>query len=211
MNEIRQDQCLISITVYITLVKDTQFLSIPQTSDYQIAVLRKVPRYTISRSRLGKCNCQGEAGLAENLTPTTVRTKGLALYRWTVGLRITVMLSRQIKTAALRSATPRNSCVINAIASPLIRTYAQVAPSQTASAPDSKPPVALFGLDGTYASALVRLKTLFSLLQGIMLDVHGKMGANRNVKKVYCCSQNLGPRQHFQSLSRSFRSVQEGC
>jgi hypothetical protein len=121
------------------------------------------------------------------------------------------MLSRQIKTAALRSATPRNSCVINAIASPLIRTYAQVAPSQTASAPDSKPPVALFGLDGTYASALVRLKTLFSLLQGITLDVHARWGLIAMSKKVYCCSQNLGPRQHFQSLSRSFRSVQEGC
>lgn len=33
-----------------------------------------------------------------------------------------------------------------------IRTYAQAAPSSAA----TKPPVALFGIDGTYASALVR-------------------------------------------------------
>ena len=87
------------------------------------------------------------------------------------------MLSRQARAAALQSAISRNSCVHNAIASPLLRTYVQAAPSQTASAPDSKPPVALFGLDGTYASALVRSDALFfSLIFRDTLDAACKMG-----------------------------------
>jgi hypothetical protein len=58
-------------------------------------------------------------------------------------------VSRSLVRAARSSAagaafTPR------AVALPAIRSYA------TPAAVDSKPPVALYGLDGTYASALVR-------------------------------------------------------
>ena len=59
------------------------------------------------------------------------------------------MLSRQLKAVTLRAAASR-TC---AIAPPALRTYAQAAPAQ-----DAKPPVALYGLDGTYASALVCLR-----------------------------------------------------
>ena len=58
------------------------------------------------------------------------------------------MLSRQLRTVHLRKVASRRSC---ATALPAVRTYAQTAPAQ-----DAKPPVALYGLDGTYASALVR-------------------------------------------------------
>lgn len=56
------------------------------------------------------------------------------------------MLSRQLRTASSRAARSRSSCLIN---SPTFRNYAQAASVQ-----DSKPPVPLYGLDGTYASAL---------------------------------------------------------
>lgn len=55
-----------------------------------------------------------------------------------------MMSSRLVRpafAAAARQTAPRTA----------IRTYAAAAPSV-----DSKPPVALFGLDGTYANALVR-------------------------------------------------------
>jgi F-type H+-transporting ATPase subunit O len=48
-----------------------------------------------------------------------------------------------VRVARSAASAPR------AFAAPAIRTYA-------ASAQDSKPPVALYGLDGTYAGALVR-------------------------------------------------------
>ena len=62
------------------------------------------------------------------------------------------MLSRQLKTVTLRAAASSRSTV--AVTSPAVRTYAQAAPA--AAGQDAKPPVALYGLDGTYASALVR-------------------------------------------------------
>ena len=55
------------------------------------------------------------------------------------------MLSRQVRTLASRSATQRSSIPL-----PNSRAYAQVASTQ-----DTKPPVAVYGIDGTYASALV--------------------------------------------------------
>ena len=55
------------------------------------------------------------------------------------------MLSRQARTLASRSATQRSSIPL-----PNSRAYAQVASTQ-----DTKPPVAVYGIDGTYASALV--------------------------------------------------------
>lgn len=60
------------------------------------------------------------------------------------------MLLRQIKVRAAPLASRYTFTKISSL-SPLVRTYAQVSTEQ-----DSKPPVALFGLDGTYASALVR-------------------------------------------------------
>ncbi|KAL8797200.1 MAG: hypothetical protein Q9195_000667 [Heterodermia aff. obscurata] len=54
------------------------------------------------------------------------------------------MLSRQARTLASRSATQRSSIPL-----PKSRAYAQVASTQ-----DTKPPVAVYGIDGTYASAL---------------------------------------------------------
>ena len=55
------------------------------------------------------------------------------------------MLSRQVRALASRSAAQRSS-----IPSASLRAYAQVASTQ-----DTKPPVAVYGIDGTYASALV--------------------------------------------------------
>jgi len=63
------------------------------------------------------------------------------------------MLSTRFAARAARVAAPRAP-----IASTFgVRTYA--APTNSA---NTKPPVALFGLDGTYASALVRLSTAIS-------------------------------------------------
>ncbi|MCJ1265638.1 ATP synthase F0 subcomplex subunit OSCP atp5 [Lobaria immixta] len=59
------------------------------------------------------------------------------------------MLSRKVPIGVTRSVISRSNCPSASIVSPFLRTYAQVA-----STPDSKPPVPLFGLDGTYASAL---------------------------------------------------------
>ncbi|KAI4135576.1 MAG: hypothetical protein LQ347_000545 [Umbilicaria vellea] len=56
------------------------------------------------------------------------------------------MLSRQARTIASRATASRIPIAPAAFASPLARTYA--------SAVDSKPPVAVYGIDGTYASAL---------------------------------------------------------
>lgn len=56
------------------------------------------------------------------------------------------MLSRQV----LRAAGPRASSVSRALGGYGSRNYAAAAAQV-----DSKPPVALFGIDGTYASALV--------------------------------------------------------
>ncbi|CAF9943239.1 MAG: ATP synthase F0 subcomplex subunit OSCP atp5 [Alectoria fallacina] len=67
------------------------------------------------------------------------------------------MLSRQLRTVTSRAAASRTSCII---APPALRTYAQAAPAQ-----DAKPPVALYGLDGTYASALYTAAVKTSALE----------------------------------------------
>ncbi|MCJ1468302.1 ATP synthase F0 subcomplex subunit OSCP atp5 [Pseudocyphellaria aurata] len=59
------------------------------------------------------------------------------------------MLSRKIPSGVTRSVISRSNCGPVSVATPFLRTFAQAAPT-----PDSKPPVPLFGLDGTYASAL---------------------------------------------------------
>jgi len=60
------------------------------------------------------------------------------------------MLSSRAILRAARATAPQRSAVPRAIANSQIRSYAGPA------AADSKPPIALYGLDGTYASALVR-------------------------------------------------------
>jgi hypothetical protein len=64
------------------------------------------------------------------------------------------MLSRQTVSAAFRMNIPRSSARQAATAIPHIRTYAN-----PVSQADTKPPVAVYGLDGTYASALVSENT----------------------------------------------------
>lgn len=83
------------------------------------------------------------------------------------------MLSRQFKSKAAPLASRYSSTQVSSL-SPLVRTYAQVNTEQ-----DSKPPVALFGLDGTYASALVRslgdsyhlINSFYELLYSPMLTL----------------------------------------
>ena len=60
------------------------------------------------------------------------------------------MLPKQMRTVTSRIAVSRTPCTV---AFPALRTYAQAGPAQ-----DAKPPVALYGLDGTYASALVSIR-----------------------------------------------------
>jgi len=55
------------------------------------------------------------------------------------------MLSSRVAAQAARLSAPRASM---AVRTPLIRTYATAA--------DTKPPIPMYGVDGTYASALVR-------------------------------------------------------
>ena len=73
-----------------------------------------------------------------SLLPTPLQTLNC-----TSGIK---MLSRQVVSASSRASLLRRPAPI---ASTIARTYATPAT-------DSKPPIALYGLDGTYASALVR-------------------------------------------------------
>lgn len=59
------------------------------------------------------------------------------------------MLSRQTRSLLLRVPARKNNKRMFAAD---VRGYAQAAAVQ-----DTKPPIAIFGLDGTYATALVRL------------------------------------------------------
>ena len=66
------------------------------------------------------------------------------------------MFSSRALTSAARIAAPRPQIAARVVAS---RAYAAAAAPSTGAA--NKPPVALFGIDGTYASALVRLSRAF--------------------------------------------------
>ncbi|KAJ0165516.1 ATP synthase subunit 5, mitochondrial [Colletotrichum tanaceti] len=61
------------------------------------------------------------------------------------------MFSRQA-VRSLRAAAPASRLVASSARAPAVRTYAAAASS--ASSDNVKPPVAVFGLDGTYATAL---------------------------------------------------------
>ena len=66
------------------------------------------------------------------------------------------MLSPRLRMVTLRAAVSRVS------SPPALRAYAQAAQAQ-----DAKPPVALYGIDGTYASALVCNECLYpSIAEG---------------------------------------------
>ncbi|KAL2041013.1 hypothetical protein N7G274_006471 [Stereocaulon virgatum] len=69
------------------------------------------------------------------------------------------MLSRQMRAVSSRAPVARTPCII---ALPPLRTY-----GQPASTPDSKPPVAVYGLDGTYASALYTAAVKSSSLETV--------------------------------------------
>jgi len=72
------------------------------------------------------------------------------------------MLSSRIFTRATRASASRASIVTRAATTPSIRTYATPATSA-----DSKPPVALYGLGGTYASALYTAAVKTSSLDSV--------------------------------------------
>ncbi|KAI9820641.1 MAG: ATP synthase F0 subcomplex subunit OSCP atp5 [Pycnora praestabilis] len=69
------------------------------------------------------------------------------------------MFSSRVALQASRAAAPRAAIAPRANAAS-VRSYAQAAPAQS-----TKPPVALFGVDGTYASALVSLNYVFAVLR----------------------------------------------
>jgi hypothetical protein len=69
--------------------------------------------------------------------------------------RLANMLAGRLALQAARSAAPRASIASRAA----VRSYATPAAGQ----PTGKPPIALFGIDGTYATALVCLRIV---LQG---------------------------------------------
>jgi len=72
------------------------------------------------------------------------------------------MLSSRAFIQATRASASRASIAPRVLAVPSIRTYA--APATT---PDSKPPIALYGLDGTYASALYTAAVKSSSLDSV--------------------------------------------
>ena len=67
------------------------------------------------------------------------------------------MFTQRALSTALRAGAPRTPIATRYA---LSRSYAAAAAAPSSSA--TKPPVALFGIDGTYASALVRSPTFSS-------------------------------------------------
>ena len=60
------------------------------------------------------------------------------------------MISKKISSVSSLYRSSRSGAILHPPTPSIRRGFAQAAPEQ-----DPKPPVALFGLDGTYASALV--------------------------------------------------------
>jgi len=109
-------------------------------------------------------------------------------------LRNANMLPSRAFLRATRASASRAAITPRAVAMPAFRTYAT-----PAGTPDSKPPVALYGLDGTYASALVsqinrRVLGSYDYSRDIyaLLYVHFRsFKANSASILVYCSSQEL--------------------
>lgn len=70
------------------------------------------------------------------------------------------MLSRTAVQSALRASCRRSTAMPMANPASRIRSYAQAA---SPSSETTKPPVAVYGVDGTYASALVTILLFFVL------------------------------------------------
>lgn len=85
------------------------------------------------------------------------------------------MLSRQTRPVILRAAARRNA---QPTLPANLRAYAQAAAVQ-----DTKPPVAVYGLDGTYANALVCWDQLAGCTSFQALTT--------TIPLVYRCSQNI--------------------
>jgi hypothetical protein len=86
----------------------------------------------------------------ENLKPTKTdlyESRSLTTLDAIQSLPTAAMLSRQV-FRSLRAAAPQRAIALRAAP---VRTFAAAASS------DVKAPIAVFGLDGTYATALVRL------------------------------------------------------
>merc|ERR1711964_525239 len=82
-------------------------------------------------------------------------------------LNISIMISSRAILRVARASAPQRVAAPRVLAASQIRSYAAPA----AASPDSKPPIALYGLDGTYATALytaaVKNSTLDSTAKAI--------------------------------------------
>lgn len=97
---------------------------------------------------------------------TTICTCGCSHLPFATSINYTIMLSSRAILRVTRAAAAQKIAAARAASVSQIRSYA------TPAAPDSKPPIALYGLDGTYASALVSPNQFFvgeSLPQGAQL------------------------------------------
>ncbi|KAI9844544.1 MAG: ATP synthase F0 subcomplex subunit OSCP atp5 [Sclerophora amabilis] len=75
------------------------------------------------------------------------------------------MLSSRAALQACRASAPRAGVARRVLAAPPSRKYAQAAPASSESS--TKPPVALYGVDGTYASALYTAAAKTSSLDSV--------------------------------------------
>ncbi|MCJ1246290.1 ATP synthase F0 subcomplex subunit OSCP atp5 [Trapelia coarctata] len=120
------------------------------------------------------------------------------------------MLSRQAVSAAFRSSVPRTAVGRTATAISHIRTYAQPASSL-----DTKPPVAVYGLDGTYASALYTAAAKTSSLESTSKALAALSEVFKKDPKlpVILTAPTLSPgdkTQIVQELQRHMGSVDKG-
>jgi hypothetical protein len=97
------------------------------------------------------------------------------------------MFARRFAAHAARSTAFRTPMAWQAP----VRSYAQAA-----SQAPVKPPVPLFGIDGTYASALVCYEILFHLLLCLHKAIGISYRANTSLP-VHRCGQNLCPRYRW--------------
>ena len=112
------------------------------------------------------------------------------------------MLSRQARTLVSRSATQRSSLPL-----PNSRAYAQVASTQ-----DPKPPVAVYGIDGTYASALVCPNFKLPLYPEVLLACLSQQcetPTDNSSPPVHSSRQNLIPRTHRPRSDHARRCLQK--
>ncbi|KAI9777341.1 MAG: ATP synthase F0 subcomplex subunit OSCP atp5 [Geoglossum umbratile] len=92
------------------------------------------------------------------------------------------MLSCRLARQASRAAVPRATIVPRTVpASPAVRRYAQAAPTNRQSV---KPPIPLFGLDGTYASALYTAAAKTSTLDGVAKSLAALSGLLKKDPKL---------------------------